>query len=209
MPSQGQSRSQPISTRLWLKIPYDTRLRPGKCVDAVRARPRSRLAQLICPSQPVRHRTTFSNAHPSSMSRRCTFGGRLRRRTRCSKPVSPAFPARHAPNRLISAFAIADLVKKVSRNAFGCGSHGSRRMFRSNGRRRVPARWCSCRVAVYKPAPWGAPPAHSTGPEPMATARQSTESIKHRQDPSPTSTQPSLWRRRNSAPEHRGREVAH
>ena len=76
-------------TRLWLKMPCPHQVRaPGSPSMRVRASPKSRLAQLIRPSQPVRHRTIFLNARRFWISRRSAFGLPLRGNTTWRTPIS-------------------------------------------------------------------------------------------------------------------------
>lgn len=58
----------------------------------VRASPKSRLAQLIRPSQPVRHSTCLRNAGRCSMARRAALGLPLRGSTTCAHHVLGARP---------------------------------------------------------------------------------------------------------------------
>jgi hypothetical protein len=64
-----------ILTRLWAKMPWPHHVRaPVSPSIRVLESPKSRLAQLILPSQPVRHRTILRKARRFSIWRRVAFG---------------------------------------------------------------------------------------------------------------------------------------
>ena len=83
----GHSMRPAILTRLWAKMPCPHQVRaPWSPSMRVRLSPKSRLAQLIRPSQPVRHRTIFLNARRCSTSRRAAVGLPLRGSTTWRTP---------------------------------------------------------------------------------------------------------------------------